>query len=134
MTLETAASGAALDMIALSTDGTFEPSGVRPEEQIPPGPVRGLTAENIRERVNRLRWEAPEGPRLSHYQVYAAREPFEVPSQRYLIGSPNGPELIDWGLRAGTTYHYAVTAVDRRGHESAQRLRWRQRRPARQSR
>ena len=119
MTLETAASGAALDMIALSTDGTFEPSGVRPEEQMPPGPVRALAAENIRERVNRLRWQAPDGPGLSHYQVYAAREPFDVPSQRYLIGSPNGPEFIDWGLRAGTTYHYAVTAVDRRGRDSA---------------
>ena len=119
MGLSTAASGAALDVIALATDAGFEPSGPRPENQTPPAQVTALAAENIRERINRLRWDAPDAGNLSHYQVYAAREPFEEPSQRFLIGSPNRPEFIDWGLRAGTTYHYAVTAVDRGGNESA---------------
>ncbi len=39
--------------------------------------------------------------------------------RRLRIGSPTEPELIDWGLRAGAEYHYAVTAVDRQGNESA---------------
>jgi len=41
-----------------------------------------------------------------------------VPAQEFLLASPTTCEFIDWGLRAGTTYHYAVTAVDRRGNES----------------
>jgi hypothetical protein len=56
---------------------------------------------------------------LAHYHVYAAREPFDAADQRLRIGSPSEPELIDWGLRAGTEYFYAVTAVDRQENESA---------------
>ncbi len=118
ITFSTQDAGAALDLIALTTDEGFEPSGPRPERTTPPAPLNGLQAENIRERVNELRWDASNDPGLSHYQVYASREPFQEPAQRYLIGSPTEPELIDWGLKAGAEYHYAVTAVDRRGNES----------------
>lgn len=114
----TSDAGAALDVIALSTDAAFEASGTRPEHKTPPSPAEALTAQNLRRRVNRLRWQPSYAPDLSHYQVYAAREPFNKPEQQYLIGSPAIPEFIDWGLRAGTTYYYAVTVVDRRGNES----------------
>jgi len=117
--LSTVAASAALDVIALTTDADFAPEGVRPEKQTPPPAVDALTAENIRARVNRLRWEASAAPDVTYYQVYAAREAFDAPDQRYLIGSPTTPEFIDWGLRPGETYHYAVTAVDRRRNESA---------------
>ncbi|MFW6170282.1 MAG: hypothetical protein ACODAD_07320 [Planctomycetota bacterium] len=114
----TADSGAAIDLITLATDGDFEPSGSRPESRTPPPAVSALAAENVRDRVNRLSWDAPRAPTLSHYQVYAAREPIDEPAQQFLVGSPTVPGFIDWGLRAGTQYHYAVTAVDRRGNES----------------
>jgi len=110
--------GAALDMVALATDGGFAPAGPRPDGGAAPEAIEALAVENIRERVNRLRWHSQEAPHFSHYQVYAAREPFDAPAQQYLIGSPTAPEFIDWGLQAGTTYHYAVTIVDRRGNES----------------
>ena len=42
-----------------------------------------------------------------------------APAQANLLASPTYPEFIDWGLRADASYHYAVTAVDRRGNESA---------------
>lgn len=117
--LATSANGAALDLVALATDIAFAPDGPRPEWKTPPPAIDALAAENVRPRVNRLQWQASNAPNLSHYRLYAAREPFEAPEQRYLIGSPSRPEFIDWGLRAGTTYHYAVTAVDRAGNESA---------------
>ncbi|MFO7774390.1 MAG: fibronectin type III domain-containing protein, partial [Candidatus Hydrogenedentota bacterium] len=110
--------GAAMDLIALATDENFEPAGPRPESQTPPPAVEALQTENARERVNRLEWAPSDDPGLSHYQVYASRQPIDAPAQEHLIGSPTRAEFIDWGLRAGTEYHYAVTAVDRRGNES----------------
>ncbi len=110
---------AQLDLICLATDAGFEPQGPRPEKTTPPSAVTGLSAENVRERVNHLTWEAPDDPTLSYYQVYASQEPIEEVTQELLVGSPTEPEMYDWGLKAGTTYHYAVTAVDRRGNESA---------------
>ncbi|MFO8082542.1 MAG: fibronectin type III domain-containing protein, partial [Armatimonadota bacterium] len=110
---------AQLDLICLATDAGFEPQGPRPEKTTPPSAVGNLTVGNVRERVNHLTWEAPDDPTVSYYQVYASEEPIEEVAQELLVGSPTEPEMYDWGLKAGTTYHYAVTAVDRRGNESA---------------
>lgn len=118
ITLITGDAGAQLDLICLTTDADFTPEGPRPEKTTPPPAVTGLSAENVRERVNHLTWERPEDPTLSHYQVYASTAPIEEVSQELLVGSPTDEEIYDWGLKAGTTYHYAVTAVDRRGNES----------------
>jgi hypothetical protein len=96
----------------------FRPEGPRPEDTSPPAPPSGLRADNVDERVNHLQWDPSGDPSLSHYNVYASREAFEQPSQRHLIASPGREEMIDWGLRAGTRYYYAVTAVDRRRNES----------------
>lgn len=109
---------ARLDLIALSSGVEFRPEGPRPEEIRPPSTPVGLRVEQTGDRVNHLQWEEVDDPDLSHYNVYASREPFEIPSQRYLIASPKHPEMIDWGLRSDTEYHYAVTAVDRRRNES----------------
>ena len=109
---------AELDLVCLATSSEFTPAGPRPEKASPPLAITGLTAENVRERVNRLTWERPDDPHISHYQVYASHEPISGVSQELLIGSPTTEELIDWGLRAGTEYYYAVTTVDRRGNES----------------
>ena len=118
-TIATEDAAAELDLIALATDADFTPEGPRPEKSTPPPAVGNLTAENVRERVNHLTWERPGDPTVSYYQVYASEEPIAEVSQELLVGSPTDEEMIDWGLKAGTTYHYAVTAVDRRGNESA---------------
>lgn len=117
--LATGDEGAQADLVCLATDRAFTPSGVRPEGQQAPGPIGGLAVTQVRERDVSLKWRPGPTPGLSHYNVYAARQPFSAPDQKYLIGSPTTAKFIDWGLRAGTTYHYAVTAVDRRGRESA---------------
>lgn len=118
LSLASGDAAAQLDLLCLTTDGQFTPSGPRPENAEPPQPVEGLRVENVQARANRLTWTPATAPGLAYYHVYAAREPFHAPQQCLRIGSPTEPELIDWGLRAGTTYHYAVTAVDRQGNES----------------
>ena len=117
--LATSGAAAQLDLLCLTTDAGFTPTGPRPENTEPPAAVEGLRVENLRPRVNRLVWEPSEAAGLAYYHVYAARESFDTPDQRLRIGSPTEPELIDWGLQAGAEYHYAVTAVDRQGNESA---------------
>ena len=118
VTVATAEAQARLDLLCLATDPGFTPEGPRPENTVPPPAVTGLAAHNVGERVNHLTWEPVADPTLSHYQVYASTAPITSPAQELLIGSPTYGEFIDWGLRAGTVYHYAVTAVDRRGNES----------------
>ena len=116
--LATSDAAAQIDLLCLTTDEGFAPEGPRPEDDTPPSPPARLRAENVRERVNRLEWQRPADPQISHFQVYASREADFTPGQETLIGSPTQEELIDWGLQAGTRYHYAVTAVNRRGIES----------------
>ncbi|NQT15993.1 MAG: hypothetical protein HQ582_24775, partial [Planctomycetes bacterium] len=119
LALSSAAAGAQADVVCLATDPNFAPRGVRPEDGDAPSPVQGLTLKPVADRKFHLAWRANTELDLSHYNVYSARTPFDAPSQERLIASPTRGELIDWGLRAGTTYQYAVTAVDRRGNESA---------------
>ena len=115
--LTTSDSGAQADMICLTTDVNLVPTGPRPEDRIPPARITGTQAERVTDRAVRLTWRACDAWDLSHYNVYAAREPFTAPSQECRIASVTECEHIDWGLRAGTTYRYGVTAVDRRGNE-----------------
>lgn len=117
--LATADVTAQLDLLCLATDADFVPAGPRPEERPAPPVPADLQAANVRERVNRLVWAPVADPEFSHYQVYACREPDFEPGQETLIGSPTYAAFIDWGLQADSRYHYAVTAVNRRGVESA---------------
>ena len=110
---------AQLDLLCLATEADFVPEGPRPEDRTPPAPPAGLQLENVRERAIQLVWERSADPGLSHYQVYASREAGFEPGQETLVGSPTYEQFIDWGLRAGTRYYYAGTAVDRRGNPSA---------------
>ncbi len=117
ITLETSDPGAQADLICLATDANFQPKGARPEDAQAPGRVAEPEAEVLRDRVVHLTWPAVQDADLAHYNVYSARESFDRAQQRLRVASPTQPEFIDWGLRAGTDYHYAVTAVDRRGNE-----------------
>jgi len=116
--LHTSDAGAQADVICLATDPKFTPLGPRPEDRQAPAAARGLKATRVRDRAIQLAWQPGPEPGLWHYNVYAAREPIAAAKQEYLLASPTYPELIDWGLRPDTTYHYVVTAVDRRGNES----------------
>ena len=119
VTLTTEDKGAQADLLCLATDSAFVPKGVRPEDRIPPAAVRGLKKPELRGRALQLKWQPNTEADFWHYNVYGSRKPIKQPQQETLLASPTYGEFIDWGLRAGTTYHYAVTAVDRRGNESA---------------
>lgn len=118
VTLAPDAPGAQLDLLCLATDPGFEPVGPRPEDGRAPATVAGVHAEVVRDRVIEVNWEPSPAQDLSHYNVYCSRVPFTGPDQSLLVASPTRTKLTDYGLRAETTYHYAVTAVDRRGNES----------------
>ncbi|MBT4814868.1 MAG: hypothetical protein HON70_04175, partial [Lentisphaerae bacterium] len=117
-TLATDSVGAQADVLCLATDPAFVPEGGRPEDVEPPRPVSGVRVESVEGRTVALSWDACPAPDVWHYNVYGARAPITEPMQESLLASPTTCEFIDWGLRAGTAYHYAVTAVDRRGNES----------------
>ena len=119
LALETADRGAQADLVCLATDARFTPRGVRPEDNAPPPTVAGLAAKRVRDRTVRLTWRPCAAEDLSHYNVYASRKAFAKPSQEMRIASVTQTALVDWGLRRKAAYHYAVTAVDRRGNESA---------------
>ena len=118
VTLATSDKGAQADLLCLATDPAFTPKGVRPEDRVAPGPVRGLRHVETRGRATQIKWAPSAEPDFWHYNVYGSRKPMAKPTQETLLASPTYCEFIDWGLRAGATYHYAVTAVDRRGNES----------------
>lgn len=118
--ISTGHAAARIDLHCLATDPEFVPEGPRPETRHVPSPVRELSAHNVRPRVNHLQWAPSQDPAFSHYNMHASRSgPLEEVSQETLIGSTTDPEFIDWGLRADTEYHYAVTVVNRSREESA---------------
>jgi len=119
LAFSTTDAGAHLDLLALSTDPSFVPSGPRPEHRPDPQPPSALRVADVAGRVVHLVWAHEPDGHFSHYNVYSSRQPIATPEQQHLIASPTDRDLVDWGLRAGVEYHYAVTAVNRRGHESA---------------
>ena len=118
LTLTTSATEAQADVVCLATVPDFVPQGPRPEDREAPDSVTGMKVTSIEGRTATLAWDACPAPDLWHYNVYGSKEPITTPTQESLLASPTMCEFIDWGLRAGTVYHYAVTAVDRRGNES----------------
>jgi hypothetical protein len=117
--VRTADATAQMDLLCLASAEAFVPPGRRLEKATAPPLLAGLVAATVQPRVNRLTWNPSPDSTVSHYNVYAATAPIPAPTQAHLVGSPTEAEFIDWGLRAGTAYYYAVTAVDRRGNESA---------------
>jgi chitodextrinase len=80
-----------------------------PPDTTPPAVPSGLTATAGDARVA-LNWSANGESDLDHYNVYRNSSK---------IASPTGSSYTDTGLTNGTTYGYAVTAVDKAGNESA---------------
>lgn len=89
-----------------------------PEDRTPPGQPRGLVAVVAGTTV-RLAWDAVADPDLLGYHVYRHVRP--GPGGQRLTAAPvPATTYVDADLRAGQTYYYAVTAVDRarRANES----------------
>lgn len=87
-----------------------------PDNLPPPAPT-ALTAKAIDPYTVKLTWQPSPALDVSYYNVYCGIGNVRVEQARR-IASPTVPHTTDWGLRAGTEYHYLVTAVDRQGNES----------------
>ncbi|MFL5851376.1 MAG: galactose oxidase-like domain-containing protein [Solirubrobacteraceae bacterium] len=85
------------------------PSEPPPPDTTPPAVPSGLNATPGDAQVA-LNWSANGESDLDHYNVYRNSSK---------IASPTGSSYTDTGLTNGTTYGYAVTAVDKAGNESA---------------
>ncbi|MBN1669783.1 MAG: hypothetical protein JXR37_02040 [Kiritimatiellae bacterium] len=107
-----------IDMLALTSGPDDRPRGAGNADQIAPGPPAGLAAAAAGPHEVFLQWAPNAEPDVAYYNVYASPERPAVPVQGMRVGSPHEPRLVDWGLKAGTRYSYAVTAVDRAGNES----------------
>jgi fibronectin type 3 domain-containing protein len=84
----------------------------------PPSPPSGLVAVPSAGAV-RLAWNPSPEPDVAAYAVYRAGESGEL--MRIGTTMPVGTVYTDRDVRPGTTYRYAVTALDnaRRPNESA---------------
>ncbi len=65
-----------------------------------------------------LQWPKLESPSIDHYNVYASTGDICVPDRATLVGSPKMARFVDWGITAGNTYRYRITAVDKQDNES----------------
>ena len=88
-----------------------------PDQAPPPAPA-GLAAGARSPFAVELTWAPPLSTDVNYYNVYCSTRVQPDVVQERRIASPSEQSIIDWGLQAGTEYHYLVTAVDHAGHES----------------
>lgn len=108
----------------LELDGAFSPAvQVEVKDVFPPSVPTGLVAvatvgENGAAPAIDLSWQPVTDPDVAGYIVY--RREGSGDWVRVSSGTPIvQPAFHDPQVKAGTTYQYAVTAVDKAGHESA---------------
>ena len=65
-----------------------------------------------------LQWEPSLEKDVDHYDVYGSPDASVPPVPTNLVGSVKGTRFVDWGIEAGATLLYRVTAVDRQGNVS----------------
>lgn len=106
-----------LDGLCLTDDAKFVPRGIGLCDNVPPPNVQVLKAETDGPFAIALSWQPGKATDLSHYNVYASRQPGFAPSQATRVGSVYRPAFLDWGLKPDTAYYYHITAVDRGGNE-----------------
>jgi hypothetical protein len=83
---------------------------VAPANTTPPGAPTGLVAVPTSGAV-RLAWNPSPETDVATYAVYRAVESGEF--MRIATAVPPGTLYVDRDVRAGSTYRYAVTAIDR---------------------
>ena len=119
LTLSSGLYGSALDCLVLTDDAGLDPAATPRIDRPAPTVVTGLRAEALSPFAVRLTWTPADALAGGHYNVYCGTEPDFAADQAALVGSPDRPERIDWGLKPGTRLFYRVTCVDRAGNESA---------------
>lgn len=77
----------------------------------PPRNVYSITGD----RWVELRWSHNPEPDLSHYNIYRG---FSYSGRYEYIGSTSRNYYVDYSVKNGTTYYYAITAIDFSGNES----------------
>jgi hypothetical protein len=85
----------------------------------PPPPVTGLTVTWATGTVH-LGWSpvSPSVVAFDHYNVYRAQAPFSSIAGMTPLAGLTATSYIDGTAAVGTTYDYAVTAVDKAGNEN----------------
>lgn len=116
-------------VIRVSADGNTlelagplsEPLRIEAQDIFPPDPPAGLAAVAVTQENGAaidLSWQPNTEPDLAGYAVY--RREGDAAWQRISPPQPlPAPAFHDTQVEAGRTYHYAVTAIDQSGHESA---------------
>jgi len=92
-----------------------------PSDTTPPPPITGLVASDAYNGRAVLSWEQSTAEDFSHYNIYqSVAEIIDVTAMTpaYQLGDITFNSLEVTGLEDGTTYYFAVTAVDDSGNES----------------
>lgn len=119
VTLTPAAAGLMVDRVCLAGESGYRPEGLGGLDAAAPLAPAGLTAAAADSYATRLSWQPAAAQDLHHYNVYCGAAAGFALGQERLVASPAAAAFVDWGLQAGRTYWYRVTAVDRSGNESA---------------
>jgi hypothetical protein len=109
----------AIDQIAVTDDPAFDPSefaGGGPQVT-PPSAVRGAAVADTTPQSIRLKWDASPEKNIARYDVHVGDDPDSI-GNATIIGSTKDAQLLDWGLRPGTSYSYFIVAVNTRGQQS----------------
>ncbi|PAD76617.1 S8 family serine peptidase [Paenibacillus campinasensis] len=106
-----------------TSDGSVQRDGwyiddfsVQPLDDVAPGAPANLTAETDIVGNVILSWTAPEDEDLSSFTVYRSTT---SGADYEAIGSASATSYTDTTTASGSTYYYAVAAVDFSGNESA---------------
>lgn len=106
----------------IATPGGAAGAAVTGFDKTPPAAVEAFTVSPEDDGQYRLRWKRSAAADLRHYHIYFAAGGRPEISQRCRIISPGAAaaEYLDWTAPRGhASVHYAITAVDRQGNESA---------------
>ena len=101
--------------VAIVTTSSL-PDTSLPGDDSPPAPVAGLSATPVPQGIL-LNWSPSPDPDLAGYVVYRGTSEGELdPLTAQLLAATS---YTDAEVTPGTTYYYAITAVDNAGNESA---------------
>lgn len=117
--IESKCPGVKIDRFLWTTEKDFTPTGIGNADEIAPAPPTGVTAKVVGKGHVKVAWNLSREKDLRYYNVYASTAGAPAIEQERLLFSPSRTHVVDWGVPEGQTLHYAVTAVDRAGNESA---------------
>ncbi len=84
------------------------------EDFTPPSPPKNITVLNGDQKVV-LNWKKNPESDVAGYNIYYS---YSYNGKYTLIGSSGTNNFVDYGIRNGVKYYYAVTAYDYNGNES----------------